>query len=141
MRVKNLQPKRSTRPSTNLGEKAGLSIRKHDHFTLTREIKRHVRALASNHPEGFCGHPCQHTCQVAPTDAKICPPMPKIAHPCQNTPTHPKMGAPTHPKRAKPCQKPTHANIRVRWRDKWRVANNHVLCKLLRRIVKRGARI
>jgi len=30
-----------------------LSIRKHDHFTPTREIKRHVRALARNHPEGW----------------------------------------------------------------------------------------
>ena len=33
-----------------LGGKAGLLIRKHDHFTPTREIKRHV---AHNHPEGW----------------------------------------------------------------------------------------
>ena len=32
---------------------ACLLIRKHDHFTPTREIKRHVRALARNHPEGW----------------------------------------------------------------------------------------
>jgi len=36
-----------------LGGKACLLIRKHDHFTPTREIKRHVRALARNHPEGW----------------------------------------------------------------------------------------
>jgi hypothetical protein len=35
-----------------LGAKACLSIRKYDHFMLTREIKRHVRALAHHHPEG-----------------------------------------------------------------------------------------
>jgi len=35
------------------GGKAGLLIRKHDHFTPTRENKRHVRALARNHPEGW----------------------------------------------------------------------------------------
>jgi len=29
------------------------SIRKHDYFTPTREIRRHVRALARNHPEGW----------------------------------------------------------------------------------------
>ena len=34
-------------------EKACLFIRKQDQFTLTREIKRHVRALARNHPEGW----------------------------------------------------------------------------------------
>ena len=28
-------------------------IRKHDHFTPTREIRRHVRALTRNHPEGW----------------------------------------------------------------------------------------
>ena len=33
--------------------KACLLIRKHDHFTPTRTIKRHVRALARNHPEGW----------------------------------------------------------------------------------------
>ena len=27
--------------------------RKHDHFTPTREIRRHVRALDRNHPEGW----------------------------------------------------------------------------------------
>jgi hypothetical protein len=31
--------------------KACLLIRKHDHFTPTREIRRHVRALACNHPK------------------------------------------------------------------------------------------
>jgi len=31
------------------GGKACLSIRKHDHFTPTREIRRHARALAHNH--------------------------------------------------------------------------------------------
>jgi len=35
------------------GGKTCLLIRKHDHFTLTREIKRHVRALARNYPEGW----------------------------------------------------------------------------------------
>ena len=30
-----------------------LSIRGQDHFTPMREIKRHVRALARNHPEGW----------------------------------------------------------------------------------------
>ena len=35
------------------GGKACSLIRKHDHFTPTREIKRHVRALARNHPEGW----------------------------------------------------------------------------------------
>ena len=30
--------------------KACLSTREHDHFTPTREIKRHVRAIARNHP-------------------------------------------------------------------------------------------
>ena len=34
-----------------MGEKAGLSIRKHDHYTPTREIERHVRALVHN----LCG--------------------------------------------------------------------------------------
>ena len=38
------------------GRKAYLSIRKHDHFTPTREIRRHVRALARNHPEGWKMH-------------------------------------------------------------------------------------
>jgi len=33
--------------------KACSSIRKHDHFTPTREIKRQVRALARKHPEGW----------------------------------------------------------------------------------------
>ena len=33
--------------------KACLLVRKRDHFTQTREIKRHVRALACNHPEGW----------------------------------------------------------------------------------------
>ena len=28
-------------------------IRKHDHFTPTREIRQHVRALARNHPAGW----------------------------------------------------------------------------------------
>ena len=32
---------------------ACLLIRKHDHFTPAREIKRHVRALARNHSEGW----------------------------------------------------------------------------------------
>ena len=32
------------------GGKACLLIRKHDHFTPAREIRRHVRALARNHP-------------------------------------------------------------------------------------------
>ena len=40
------------------GGKACLSIRKHDHFTPAREIKRHVRALGRNHPEGYNLHPC-----------------------------------------------------------------------------------
>ena len=35
------------------GGKARVLIRKHDHFTPTMEIKRHVRALARNHPEGW----------------------------------------------------------------------------------------
>jgi len=35
------------------GGEACLLIRKHDHFTPTREIRRHVRALARNHPEGW----------------------------------------------------------------------------------------
>jgi len=35
------------------GGEACLLIRKHDHFTPTREIKRHVRAIARNHPEGW----------------------------------------------------------------------------------------
>ena len=35
------------------GGKACLLIRKHGHFTPTREIRRHVRALARNHPEGW----------------------------------------------------------------------------------------
>ena len=35
------------------GGKACLLICKHDHFTPTREIKRYVRALACNHPEGW----------------------------------------------------------------------------------------
>ena len=35
------------------GAKACLLIRKHGRFTPTREIKRHVRALARNHPEGW----------------------------------------------------------------------------------------
>ena len=34
------------------GGKACIFIRKHDHFTPTRKIKRHVRALARHHPEG-----------------------------------------------------------------------------------------
>ena len=34
------------------GGEAGLLIRKHDHFTPTREIRRHVWALARNHPDG-----------------------------------------------------------------------------------------
>ena len=43
----------STRPI--MGGKAGLLIRKHDHFTPTREIRRHVRALARNRPGGrYC---------------------------------------------------------------------------------------
>ena len=35
------------------GGKACLLICKHDPFTPTREIKRHVKALARNHPEGW----------------------------------------------------------------------------------------
>ena len=35
------------------GGKACLSIRKHDHFTPTMQIRRHVRALARNHPAGW----------------------------------------------------------------------------------------
>jgi len=35
------------------GGEACLLIRKLDHSTPTREIKRHVRALARNHPEGW----------------------------------------------------------------------------------------
>ena len=35
------------------GGEACLLIRKQDHFTPTREIRRHVRALARNHPEGW----------------------------------------------------------------------------------------
>jgi len=38
--------------SASCGGKAGSLIRKHDHFTPTREIRRHVRALARNHPGG-----------------------------------------------------------------------------------------
>ena len=34
------------------GGKVSLLIRKHDHYHTTRNIKRHVRALANNHPEG-----------------------------------------------------------------------------------------
>ena len=36
-----------------VGGKACLLIRKHDHFTPTRGIKRYVRAPARNHPEGW----------------------------------------------------------------------------------------
>ena len=36
---------------TPAGGKACLSIRKHDHLTPTRKIRRHIRALARNHPE------------------------------------------------------------------------------------------
>ena len=35
------------------GGKAGLLIRKHDHYTPTRGIERHVRAITHNHPEGW----------------------------------------------------------------------------------------
>ena len=35
--------------------RACLSIRKHNHSTPTRDIKRHVRALARNHPLGPLG--------------------------------------------------------------------------------------
>ena len=38
---------------TKTGGKACLLIRKHDHFTPMKEIKRHVSALARNHPEGW----------------------------------------------------------------------------------------
>ena len=43
--------------------KACLLIRKHDHFTPLREIKRHLRALARNHPEGckLQGHLVEET--------------------------------------------------------------------------------
>jgi len=37
----------------NQGGKACVSIRKHDHCTRTREIKRPVRVPARNHPEGW----------------------------------------------------------------------------------------
>jgi hypothetical protein len=33
--------------------KACLSIRKYDHFSPTREIRRHVGALARNHHDGW----------------------------------------------------------------------------------------
>ena len=39
------------RPVQHEGGEAGLLIRKHDHFTPTRKIRRHVKALARNHPE------------------------------------------------------------------------------------------
>ena len=35
-------------------EKTGLLIHKHDHFTPTREIERHIRALARNPKDGSC---------------------------------------------------------------------------------------
>ena len=44
------------RAATARGSKGGgacLLIRKHDHFTPTREIRRHVRALARDHPKGW----------------------------------------------------------------------------------------
>ena len=40
-------------PCTWNGGKACLLLRQHDHFTPTREITRHLRALARNHPEGW----------------------------------------------------------------------------------------
>ena len=50
--------------------KACLLIHKHDHFTPTREIKRHVRALARHHSEGWkLQGPSPSTCDwVQPCD-------------------------------------------------------------------------
>ena len=43
-----------THVSMNLqGGKACLLLCKYDHFSPTREIRRHVRALARNYPEGW----------------------------------------------------------------------------------------
>jgi len=44
---------RSRSSNSENGGKARLLIRKHDHFTPTREIKRHARALARDHPKGW----------------------------------------------------------------------------------------
>jgi len=46
-------PERAPARSSLHREKTGLLIYKHDHFTPTREIERHIRALARNHPEGW----------------------------------------------------------------------------------------
>ena len=54
LRAGGLPARRHTpRLASLLGGGACLLIRKHDHFTTTREIKRHVRAQARNHPEGW----------------------------------------------------------------------------------------
>ena len=37
------------------GERQVYYFHKHDHYTRLREIERHVRALARNHPEGWKG--------------------------------------------------------------------------------------
>jgi hypothetical protein len=49
----HLPPTPYTSQAATRWGKACLSISKHDHFTPPREIKRHVRALARNHPEGW----------------------------------------------------------------------------------------
>jgi len=48
-------------PSTCQGQREKdlfIHSQTHDHFTPTREIKQHARALAHNHPEGWKG-PCR----------------------------------------------------------------------------------
>jgi len=38
------------------GGESSLLIRKHDHYTLARKMRRDVRATARNHPEGRLYH-------------------------------------------------------------------------------------
>ena len=45
--------RRGAGPGLRKGGKLYLLISKHDHFTPAREIKRHERALARNHPAGW----------------------------------------------------------------------------------------
>jgi len=45
-------PEQRTSSSQSTGGGAGLSIRKHVHFSPRRETERHVRALAHNQPKG-----------------------------------------------------------------------------------------
>ena len=52
----NLQARGSPGAGPSQDQMGGIAyslIREHDHFTPTRDIKRHVRALARNHPEGW----------------------------------------------------------------------------------------